>query len=44
MKVERGIVTKTRVIDNREKQFDTDALGWNNMPGGENRFPGDDEI
>ena len=44
VKIERGIVTKTRELDNRGKEFDEDELGWQNLPGWENRFPADDEI
>ena len=39
--VERGRVTGTRVYDNRGKVIDTYRLGVDNLPGGENRFPGD---
>jgi hypothetical protein len=39
--VEGGQVKATRVIDNRNKPHDTRQLGWDNLPGGENRFPGD---
>jgi hypothetical protein len=44
LKIERGQVTESRIIDNRGKQHDARELGWRNLPGGENRFPGDDEI
>lgn len=44
IKIENGIVVDSRVIDNRGKNFDERQLGWNNLPGGENRFPGDDEL
>ncbi|MEQ8766515.1 MAG: hypothetical protein RL885_21555 [Planctomycetota bacterium] len=44
VKVEQGVVTETRVIDNRGKEHDEGQLKWENMPGGENRFPGDDEM
>jgi hypothetical protein len=44
VKIEAGMVTDSRVVDNRGKKFDPSALGWKNMPGGENRFPGDDEL
>lgn len=43
VKVERGVVTSTRVVDNRGQAFDSWELGLRNLPGGENRFPGDDE-
>jgi len=39
--VERGRVTGTRVYDNRGKENDTYRLGNDNLPGRENRFPGD---
>jgi len=42
--IEQGQVTESRVIDNRGKKFDPSELGWRNMPGGENSFPGDDEL
>lgn len=42
IKVERGIVVGTRVIDNRGKKLDPEFLGWMNLPGFENRFEGDD--
>jgi hypothetical protein len=42
IKVERGIVSKAQDIDNRAKKRDRDALGWQNLPGNENSFPGDD--
>lgn len=44
IKIEAGEVTGSRVIDNRGKRFDERSLGWNNLPGGENRFAGDDEL
>jgi hypothetical protein len=40
--VQKGIVTSVRVIDNRGWQFDEWELGVRNLPGGENRFPGDE--
>jgi len=39
--VERGRVRGTRVYDNRNKDIDERGLGFENLPGGENRFPGD---
>jgi len=42
VQIERGRVTGRRVVDDRGKTFDATALGWANLPGGENRFPGDD--
>ena len=44
IKIEKGIVTNTRTIDNCNKEHDLCALKWANLPGGENRFPGDDEL
>lgn len=44
IKIERGVVVKRSLIDNRGRKFDERELGWNNLPGGENRFPGDDEL
>jgi hypothetical protein len=44
LKVENGVVTATKLIDNRGKDFDGWQLGWQNLPGSENRFPGDDGI
>lgn len=44
IKIERGVVVNSRVIDNRGRIFDERKLGWKNLPGGENRFPGDDEL
>lgn len=44
IKIENGIVVAIRVIDNRERKHDKHEIGWNNLPGNENRFPGDDEL
>lgn len=44
LKIKHGIVVKTRVIDNRKKDHNKWELGLRNLPGDENRFPGDDEI
>lgn len=41
--VERGLVKTTRILDNRNRRHDTRELGLRNLPGGENRFPGDDK-
>lgn len=43
IKIERGLVTKSRIVDNRGKEHDESKLGWDNLPGGENRFEGDDD-
>ncbi len=44
IKIENGVVTATRIIDNRGKKHDEWQLGMRNLPGFENRFPGDDEL
>ena len=44
IKIDNGCVTDTRVVDNRGNQHDEKELGWNNLPGQENRFPGDDAM
>ncbi len=42
IRIENGVVVKSRSIDNRGKKHDVQQIGWQNLPGGENRFPGDD--
>jgi hypothetical protein len=42
LKIEKGVVVEERRIDNRDKDVDTRQLGWDNLPGSENRFDGDD--
>ena len=44
IKIENGTVVARRVIDNRGKLHDEWEIGWKNLPGGENRFPGDNEL
>jgi len=44
VKIEDGTVTKSRIIDNRNKDIDDHELTWGNMPGLENGFNGDDEL
>lgn len=44
IKIENGVVVTTRVVDNRGKVYDESEIEWRNLPGGENRFPGDDEL
>lgn len=44
IKIENGVVVATRIIDNHGKEHDLREIGWKNLPGGENRFPGDDEL
>jgi hypothetical protein len=42
IKIENGVVIEERRIDNRRKDFGDRDLRWENLPGGENRFDGDD--
>jgi hypothetical protein len=42
IKIRRGVVVGSRVINNRSKNHDPRLLGWKNLPGLENRFEGDD--
>lgn len=44
IKIERGAVVSSRVLDNRGRENDDPDLGLKNLPGGENRFPGDDQL
>ena len=44
VKIEKGIVTNTKTLDNRNKEHNGFELKWANMPGNENRFSGDDEF
>jgi hypothetical protein len=44
IKVENGLVTKSREIDNRLKKVDKAAVVRASLPGNENRFDGDDEL
>lgn len=44
IKIENGVVLDSRVIDNLGKKHNEKELGWKNLPGSENRFPGDDEL
>jgi hypothetical protein len=43
IKIENGKVVRSAVIDNRKRHFDPEKLIWDNLPGGENRFDGDDD-
>ena len=43
IKIKKGIVIKSKTIDNRKKDVDKFELNWSNLPGSENRFDGDDE-
>ncbi|HEX2623395.1 MAG TPA: hypothetical protein VHL11_24710 [Phototrophicaceae bacterium] len=42
IKIEKGLVLDERRIDNRNKDVSKRDLGWENLPGGENHFDGDD--
>lgn len=42
LKIENGVVVDERRIDNRSRFRDASDLGLDNLPGKENRFPGDD--
>lgn len=42
VKIEWGVVVKSRLVDNRGGEFDARELGWRNLPGSENSFEGDD--
>ena len=44
VRIENGKVTKSKTIDNRNKDISKHDLGWENLPGLENKFDGDDEI
>lgn len=44
IKIENGIVTKSKTVDNRNKDVNESELGWKNLPGFENRFDGDDDL
>ncbi len=44
IKIEKGEVKRSRIIDNRKKVIDEYKLRWDNMPGSENRFDGDDYL
>jgi len=41
IKISKGVVIKTKTIDNRGKKFDENELEENNLPGSENKFDGD---
>lgn len=43
VRITKGVVVKTRLIDNRGKTFDKWELGSQNLPGGENHFAFDTE-
>ena len=44
LKIEAGIVTASKLLNNRDRDVNTIALGCQNLPGLENRFDGDDQL
>jgi len=44
IKILNGVVVDYREISNRGKKHSLGEIGWQNLPGFENFFPGDDEI
>lgn len=44
LRIDNGLVFESRLIDNRDKTFNATKLALDNLPGGENDFPGDDEL
>ena len=44
LKIEAGIVTASKLLNNRDRDVNTIALGWQNLPSLENRFDGDDQL
>lgn len=44
VKIEAGVVVASRVVDNRIQEIDPGDLTDRNLPGRENRFPGDEEL
>lgn len=44
VKIEKGKVVASRIVDNRGKKHDGMKLGWRNLPGRENRFDGDRKL
>jgi len=44
IKIEDGLVTKSRIIDNRGKEIGPEGLGWLTWPDMRDGFPGDDEL
>jgi hypothetical protein len=44
IKIEQGIVTASRITDNRNKDFSESNLSMKNLPGFENNFPGDEDL
>ena len=41
IRIDQGRVTRRQLIDTRHKVADADRLGWENLPGFENHFEGD---
>jgi len=44
IKIEKGVVVRSRVVDNRGKEVDPGGLAERNLPGRENRFDGDEAL
>ena len=44
LKIEAGIVTASKLLDNRQKEVNKVTLGWQSLPGLENHFDGDDQL
>ncbi len=44
IKIEKGVVTRSKTIDNRKNGAIERAAGWKNFPSRANRFYGDDEL
>lgn len=42
IKIDKGVVVKQAEIDNTNKNINRDKLAMSNLPGGENKFDGDD--
>lgn len=42
IKIEKGVATRVKMIDNRGKDIDEAMLGFTNLPGFENEFEGND--
>ena len=43
IQVEKGVVVATRILDNRGKDWNKRDLAWENLPGNENHFDGDEK-
>lgn len=44
IKIKKGLVVKSKTIDNRNMKINIGQLTQDNLPGLENRFPGDDDL